>query len=173
MKRIFCLILALALTAALCACSLGSRSSLLEPVEFFYPRNSVSFIYGSELGILDTELREGAGHTDDLNYLLSMYLRGPQDSRLRNPFPASCQLETVRQEGDILYLVLSSEFTALESTDLTVACAGLTKTSMNLVDVRLVSIKASGNKKSVSITMDAEALLLSDYSAFEVNPVTE
>jgi hypothetical protein len=36
-----------------------------------------------------------------------------------------------------------------------------------------VCIKASGNKKPVSITMDAEALLLSDYSAFEVNPVTE
>ena len=171
MKKFLCLIIAAALAAALCACHFGSRSALLEPVEFFYPRKSVSFIYSSELGILDTELREGSGHTNDLNYLLSMYLRGPQDERMRNPFPAGCMLESVHWEEDTLYLTLSSEFTALENANLTVACAGLTKTCLSLTDARAVCIKSANNQKTISITMDAESLLLADYSAFDGTPV--
>ena len=173
MKRLLCLIIAAALAATLCACQLGSRSALLEPVEFYYPRNSVSFIYGSELGILDMELREGSGHTNDLTYLLSMYLRGPQNERMRNPFPAGCVLESVNWEDDTLHLTLSSEFTTLENMDLTIACAGLTKTCLAISDARLVRIKSASNQKAISITMDAESLLLTDYSAFEVDPVTE
>ena len=173
MKRLLCVLTVFLLAASLCACSFGSHSALLEPVEFSYPRKSDSFVYGSDQGILDTELREGSGHTNDLNYLLSMYLRGPQDDRLRNPFPSGCTLETVHREGDTLYLVLSSEFVALENMELTVACAGLTKTFLNLTDARQVCIQATALQKTVNVTMDAESLLLSDYTAFEVPPVTE
>ena len=173
MKRTICLMLVFLFLASLSACYYSESGDILEPVEFFYPRKPDYFVYGADDGVLAAEVREGSGHIGDLYYLLSMYLRGPQDETLRSPFPEGCKLKDVRFEEDMLRIVLSAEFTTLENVDLTIACASLTKTCMNLVDVRLVSIKASGNKKSVSITMDAEALLLSDYSAFEVNPVTE
>lgn len=173
MKRVICLMLSLLLLGGLFGCAYSESSDILKPVEFFYPRKSDSFIYGADDGVIASESREASGHTGDLHYLLSMYLRGPQDAHLRSPFPSGCRLESVRREGDTLYLVLSAELTALENLELTLACASLTKTCLALTDAQQVSISAASGSKTVSITLDADSLLMSDYSAFEAQPVTE
>lgn len=173
MKRVLCMMLALFLAVGLFGCHFGESSDMIEPVEFFYPRKPDHYAYGAEDGVFAAEIREASGHTGDLNYLISMYLYGPQDATLRSPFPAGCKLEIVRFEEDTLYLVLSSQFAELEYPDLTVACASLTKTCLSMTDARQVCINSTSASKTISITMDAASLLMSDYSAFEVQPITE
>ena len=165
--------LILLLTVGLFGCYYSDSGEVLEPVKFFYPRKPDYYAYGATDGVFAAEIREASGHIGDLNYLLSMYLYGPQDATLRSPFPANCKLEIVRLEGDTLYLVLSSQFAELESLDLTVACAGLTKTSLAMADVRQVRIDSTSASRTISVTMDAASLLMSDYSAFDGLPVTE
>lgn len=173
MKRVICLTLALLLLGSLFGCHYSESGDILEPVEFFYPCKSDHFIYGSESGVLATEVREGSGHIGDLNYLLSMYLRGPQEANLRSPFPAGCRLEEVRSGGNTLCIVLSGEFTTLENMELTIACASLAKTGMVLSGMQRVRIDAASDKKTFSITLNEDSLLLADYSAFEAQPAIE
>lgn len=173
MKRTICLVLALLLFSSLWGCHYSESGDILEPVEFFYPRKTDHFIYGSEDGVLATEVREASGHTGDLNYLLSMYLRGPQSEALRSPFPAGCTLEEVRSGGNTLCIVLSEEFTALEGTELTLACASLARTCMSLTDAQRIRIDAGSEDQPFSITLDTGSLLLADNNAFEAESPTE
>ena len=173
MKRIICLMLAALLWGGLFGCHYSDSGDILEPVEFFYPRKSTNFVYGADDGVITSEIREASGHTGDLNYLLSMYLRGPQDSALRSPFPAGCKLEEVRTGGNTFCVVLSAEFAALENAELTLACASLAKTCFSLSGMQRVRIDAESDERSISMTLDESSLLLADYSVFEVQPATE
>lgn len=173
MKRTICLILAALLISSLFGCHYSESGDILEPVAFFYPRKSTGFVYGSNDGVITSEMREASGHTGDLDYLLSMYLRGPQDSGLRTPFPTGCKLIDVRTSNDALTVVLSAEFTTLENTERTLACAGLAKTCFALAEVQYVHIEAETEERIVSMTLDESSLLLADYSAFEVPSATE
>ena len=58
MKRTLCLILILAVMLILLGCHYREGGEILEPVEFFYPRKSSSFIYGSSEGVIAPEVRE-------------------------------------------------------------------------------------------------------------------
>ena len=130
-------------------------------------------MYGAEDGVLAGEVREGSGHVGDLNYLITMYLRGPQDTTLRSPFPAGCKLEEVRSGGNTLCIVLGSEFTALENTELTLACAALAKTCLALSHTQRVRIDSSSDEKTFTVTLTEDSLLLAYYSAFEAAPAEE
>ena len=173
MKRAICLMLVLLFLVSLSACYYSESGDILEPVEFFYPRKPDHFVYGTEDGVLAAEVREGSGHIGDLYYLLSMYLRGPQDETLRSPFPEGCKLKDVRFEEDMLRIVLSAEFTTLENLDLTIACASLAKTSLSLSGTQRIQIYSVSDKKTLNITMEQDDLLLTDYSAFDVQTPTE
>ena len=172
MKRIICLMLVLAFLL-LSGCHYSDSGDILEPVTFYYPRATDHFVYGAEDGVLAGEVREGSGHVGDLNYLITMYLRGPQDTTLRSPFPAGCKLEEVRSGGNTLCIVLGSEFTALENTELTLACAALAKTCLALSHTQRVRIDSSSDEKTFTVTLTEDSLLLADYSAFEAAPAEE
>ena len=173
MKRFLCLMLAMLVLSGLFGCHYSDSGDILEPVEYFYPRKSASFIYGSVDGVFSAEIREASGHRDDLHYLISMYLRGPQDSNLRSPFPANCKLEEIRIEDDTLHIRFSKEFSTLENMDLILACAALTKTCLSMTDLSYVHISSHAEGKAFSIQMDADTILLADYSAFETQPKAE
>ena len=173
MKQFICLMLTLLLLCGLFGCHYSESGDILEPVEFFYPRRSDAFVYGSEDGVLAAEVREAAGHAGDLNYLLSLYLRGPQRDDLRSPFPAGCTLEEVRSGGNTLCIVLSGEFTKLGGTELTLACTGLARTCLAMTDAQRIRIDAAAQEKTFTITLDADSLLLADYSALEIQPAEE
>lgn len=166
MKRIFCLLLAVLLAGGLFGCHYSDSGDILEPVEFFYPRDSEYFVYGSADGVIAPEVREASGHTNDLPYLLSMYLRGPQDSALRSPFPVGCTLEEARMEDGTLFIRLSEEFSILENMELTLACAALAKTCLSMTDAMDIHINSQSDEKTVSMHLTADALLLSDHLAF-------
>ena len=151
----------------LIGCHYSDSGDILEPVKFYYPRNSSDFVYGSADGVIAPEIREGSGHTGDLKYLLSMYLRGPQDSELRSPFPADCKLLDVSVRGNALTVRLSSAFTALENLELTTACAALAKTCQSISDAQYISIYSASDEKTVSIALSAESVQFIDSSTFD------
>lgn len=173
MKRYICLILSCLLLLCFCGCHYSEGGDILEPVEFFYPRTSESFLYGAADGVITAEIREASGRINDLNYLLTMYLRGPQSSGLRSPFPAGCKPEEISLENTTLCVTLSAQFASLENMELTIACASLAKTCFSLTSAEHVRISASSSDQEVSMTLEPDTLLLTDYSAFKAQPATE
>ena len=167
MRKVLCLTLTLLLLGGLLGCHYNESGDILEPVEYFYPRKSESFIYGSDDGVISSEIREASGHTNDLHYLISMYLRGPQDPALRSPFPAGSVLEEIRVENDTLYTRFSEEFAVLENMELTLACTALARTCLSMTDVTYVHIDSTAEGKTISMHLSEETLLLADYTAFE------
>ena len=162
MKRMMHLIALLLLIAGLCACHYNDSGDILEPVEFFYPRKSTNYVYGSADGVITSESREASGHVNDLNYLLTMYLRGPQDENLQNPFPAGCKLEEVYAEESTLYIRFSKEFTNLENTELTLACAALAKTCFSIIGYESITIDAEADGKLVHMELNPDSMQFLD-----------
>ena len=150
------------LLACLCACQYNDSGDILEPVEFFYPRKTATYVYGAADGVITSESREASGHVNDLNYLLAMYLRGPQDTGLRNPFPTGCKLEEVYAEGSTLYIRFSKEFTTLENAELTLACASLSKTCFSIIGYETISIHAEADGKLVHMELSPDSMQFSD-----------
>lgn len=173
MKRIFSLTLVVLLMLSFSACHYSKSGDILEPVDYYYPRKTTSFVYGSDEGIITAEVREASGHIGDLYYLLTMYLRGPQNKDLYSPFPAGCILEEVYKKDDTLYIRFSAEFAQLQNLDLTIACASLAKTCQPLTGLPRISIESISGENHVHMIMDANSLLLSDQSAFESTKATE
>lgn len=173
MKRLLCLLLGMLLLGSLPACHFSEGGDILEPVEFCYVRSSDQFLYGTESGVFGTEVREASGHRDDLNYLLSMYMRGPQSAQLLSPFPAGCRLRDIRYNGSTVCLVLTGELLTLENKDLTIACAALAQTCLGLSDATAVRIESEADGKAFSITLDASSLLLGESSTLNTLPVAD
>ena len=165
MKSVTRLIALLLLLFSLSACYYGDGGEILEPVEFFYPRKSANYVYGSSNGVITSESREASGHVNDLEYLLAMYLRGPQDPNLRNPFPAECKLKDVYAEGSTLYVRLSKEFAELENTDLTLACASLAKTCFSIIGYESICIDAESDEKLIHMELNPDSMRFFDHSA--------
>ena len=166
MKRIICLILTVVFLL-LPGCHYSESGDILEPVEFYYPRTTKQFVYGTPDSVFAAEVREASGHVSDLSYLITMYLRGPQSENLRSPFPAGCKLEEIRRGGNTLCIVLSGEFAELESIEQIIACAALAKTCLPLSKMQRIRIDSATESKTFSITLTEDSLLLADQSAFD------
>ena len=169
MKRLLLTILALAMAAAMLGCNL-SDSDILEPVEFFY--RLVTDETQATDTLIGSETREAAGHSGDLNYLLSMYLQGPLDETLTAPFPRGCKLQRVTWEQDTLCVTLDSSITTLKNMDRTLACACIAKTCFSLTEISQVRIVATGTEStdSLDMTIGRDDLLLRDMTAPTENP---
>ena len=173
MKRIFSLTLVVLLMLSFSACHYSKSGDILEPVDYYYPRKTTSFVYGSDEGIITAEVREASGHIGDLRYLLTMYLRGPQDEDLYSPFPAGCVLEEIYIKDDTLYLHFDSKFATIQNMELTIACASLAKTCLTMTGLPYISIEASSEEQNVQMILDAESMLFTDNSIFETQHATE
>ena len=167
MKRFLCIMIAALLLYSLSGCHYSDSGDILEPVSFYYPRSSANFVYGASDGVIAAEVREASGHTDDLTYLLSMYLYGPLNPDLRSPFPAECKLLDVYKRGDSLTIRLSPAFTTLENLELTTACAALAKTCQSISNAQYISIYSASEVKTIAIALTADSLQFVDNSTLE------
>lgn len=158
MKRILCLILIAAAALSLWACGGSGKPS--EPVQFYYLLREPELLYDRDDGIIRPETREGAGFAPDAAALLGLYLHGPLDDTLDSPFPAGTKLLSVHREGSTLTLELSHPFSSLQGLDLSLACACLSLTAMELTGVESVTIRCD----QINVTMDRDTLLLIDTS---------
>ena len=170
MKRL--IVLLLAVLMLLCGCSF-SREQMKAPVTFYYLRN-----YGvSENkdpyffeGAIGSEIREAAGHQEDLPYLLALYLQGPNDSQLKRPFPLGSRILSITQEDEELLIVMNSVSSRFREMDVTISCACIAKTCLGLVDVNSVTVESHGPDGRIlfSRTFTDENLILEDNQELPV-----
>lgn len=164
MKRILSLLLITALLLSGCALS---SSQANEPVLFYYLRQHNQQedydLFFSE-GAIGAEEREISGHRDDLNYLLALYMQGPKNSTLLFPFPVGSKIVETRMEGSRLTIVMNAISSRFNEMDVTISCACIAKTCMELADVTAVTVESHGPDDRVlfSRTFTNENLILED-----------
>ena len=139
MKKILCVFLCFLLLFGIAACK-PDKESIQAPVTFYY--RQVSDKLAAEQGVIVSEEREAVGHVDDLAWLLQEYFRGAQSQDLIAPFPRSVQLLHWSVDKNVLNITLSQSFAQLRGIDLTVACACITLTFLELSGAEAVSIRA-------------------------------
>lgn len=161
MKRFLCAALAGLLAFTICACAVQSQN-LQEPVRFYYRRAEIT--NGQTDSVIAPEEREAAGHTVDLKWLLAEYLKGPQMDDYVSLLPAGTTLVDVRQDEGVLVITLSDSFAQLTGLDLTIACACLTMTVLELTDAAEVTIctQSQGQDGTPCVTMDRSCFVLLD-----------
>ena len=160
MKRMICLLLVITTLFLLCSCK-KNEEVILEPVNFYYAKTDVAF--GCDDGVIGAYVAESAG-CNGLTEILQLYLKGCKDNRFHNIFPAGTTLKEATVQGQTAYITLTSDFARLSGTDLTIACACITMTTMELVDVTFVCINANGVPMdgSLNITLSRKDLILID-----------
>ena len=164
MKRLFCILLCICLCCSLWGCRKNENPPVQVPVEFFYLRST--FTYNSTDTVLGSELRESAGHEEDIVYLLNLYFSGPKNESLAQPFPKGCSVISCTQEKETASLVISDRFAELTGMELTAACVCLAKTLSGLTGCGTVVLRAQtellDGKKTITI-QDGTTVLLDDY----------
>ena len=164
MKRWFALILVVILCFS--GCALEARSSD-NAVTFYYLRTySGSGTYDSffSSGVIGSETRTVPTHRQDLNYMLSLYFQGPSDPELESPFPVGCKVLEFQERDGQLTLTLSRMITAKNDMDLTIACACLAKTCMELTGANTIQVESHDQEGKVLFTriFTKDNLLLAD-----------
>ncbi len=157
----------LVLLVALLLSGCGFGSGLREPVNFYYPQTQEAIAADGALeGYILPEPRESAGHSGDLEYLLSLYLAGPTQETLRSPFPTGTRLVSITQTEGSLVINMNERFSQLSGIDLTLACACICTTCFDLTDVNQITITApaAGLYPEVEMTMTRDSLTLVDNS---------
>lgn len=160
MKKLITFLLVGLLVLPMAGCIKGPKDS---EVPFYYRR--AEFDYGTPDGIIAQELHDVSGRTDDLKYLLALYLQGPSDQELILPFPDGTILVDFSEESQSVSVTLSSSATRLDDMDLTIACVCLAETCFAISDAQQVHIQSlvSVAGKSVDTTITRGSILLPGY----------
>ncbi len=145
------LVLALLLSLAGCA---GGQPQV--PANFYYRRAQTA--YTGPDGVIAPEVREIRGMEQDLDALLDAYFSGPEDASMLSPFPRESQVLSWQSSEDALLLTMNEAFCALSGIELSIACACIAKTMLELTDAALVQFQAEegllGGEKAISISLD-------------------
>lgn len=143
MKRMICVILAVSLFLTGCG-FYGTR--IKNPVTFYYLCDK----YQTDLCcVIVSEEREAAGHTDDLSYLLALYLMGPTDDENVSPLRPGTRIKSERKD-DTVYLELTEPFQILSDIEFSLVCSCLTLTCLNITDAKTVTITSGERSKTMS-----------------------
>lgn len=134
-------------------------------VNFYYLQNNID--YDAAGTVMAAEVRDTGDQNSDLQSILKLYLQGPGLETLRSPLPKSVTLVDITRTADYLQIEFSSRLSYLTGIELTLACACVARTCLELTDVQEVRICAQDalldGAKYISIT--ADSLLLTDDSA--------
>lgn len=169
MKRSICCILVFSLIIFLSGCI---PSNAEESIQFYYLRSK--YAYGSVDSVIAVEVRD-LPENNNINELLIQYLKGPLDSSLESPFPVDTMLIQLNSNGTIIHITLSDHIGKLTGVPLSLACACLAKTAMELTGAKTVQISADTlalNGKDF-ITVEIDDILLMDDSTVVTVPFTE
>lgn len=167
MKKTALVILILVAAAVVISCLVPFAEYEENSVDFYFSRKSYG--YGSKNSVIARESRELSGYSQELSYLLTLYLEGPLEESLEPVFPDSVQIENLKMTGTQLEITLSDLTEDMADAEFSLACACLTKTCLGLTQAQAVRI-ASGDR---IIRMDTENLILYDNSSSVEIPETE
>lgn len=150
MRRFLSLLLAAYLLLSLAGCSYFSKG---QQSDFYYLRRE--YQYTAAVGALAAESREIS--STDPEYIIKVYLMGPSEENLRNPFPAGTTLVEAVQEGTALSVGLSLGASMSDSM-FTAASGCLALTLFAVSDAEAVTVEAGRH----AITIKAGAIVLED-----------
>ena len=172
MRKPTAIILLLCITLLLTSCT--TKEEFEYPVTFHYLRSTQAndtLSHGAADSVIAPELREGAEYRNDLELMLDIYLHGPLDKAYVSPYPVGTTLRQLTLEGTAASVVLSDHFASLTGMDLSLACACMTMTVMELTDAESVTISTeSGLPDGMeAVTMTRSDLILVDTAT----PVTD
>lgn len=153
MKRNVCIALLLCVLFSLSACANEKDSTA-----FYYRRARFAYGTAAEDSVISSEKRNITGHSDELSYLISLYLAGPLGESLVAPFPQDIRLLRAYQSNSLLYIELSDVGDEFGSAQYSLACACLSLTCMEFTTAQEVNV-VSGDR---SVTMSREDLMLFD-----------
>lgn len=159
MKKLFVIILSVLLLVGICGCE--KETPQPEGIAFYYCVSELSFgIYDSTIA---AEYRQGIAK-DNWAAILDVYLQGPKAEGLRSPFPVGLKTVATTMEQNTAYITVTEELASLSGLELTLACASLAMTCLELTGAETIVISADGAllDGQKSITMDANTLLLLD-----------
>lgn len=128
-KRMICMVLLFSLCLSLPACR-QQQDKIQIPVNFYYPRTDASFGMGDSF--VSPITAESRNYTGDPIGLLNFYLQGQTGDHHRSPFPAGTHILSMEQVDGTIHIMLSPHFAALSGLELTIACACLTLTVLDL-----------------------------------------
>ena len=161
MKRLINVFLLFCLFLSGCT-MIGER--VKEPVTFYYVREN----YQKEMDqVILAEVREAAGHRDDLPYLLALYSMGPAKEDAIAPFPRNTRIIPIARSEHSMEISLSDSVHTLSESEFTLAGACIAMTCMELTDVDQVTVICLDRK----VTIGKDNLLL--YSDMLQNPQEE
>ncbi len=160
MKKAICLFLC-CISLLLCFGCTEEALEIQEGLCLYYPAAQLSYQPGSRA--IGSESRTLDEHAD-LAQILNIYFRGPEAEYLLPAFPVGLRIVKTTTEDKTVYITVSSHMAELSGLELTMACACLTLTTLELTGAETVVINAEdalldGQK---SITMDKNTLLLTD-----------
>ena len=165
MKQGIAIMLLLLLPFGLWGCA--KEPELTAPVSFYYlraPLPNGEVIHGTTDSVILADIRESAGRETDYDYLLKLYLTGPQINKYQNPFPRSTFLTGFSLENGTATLVLTDNFAKLAGIDLSLACGCLTMTVLEMTGAEQVIIRVEnellGGKDQ--LVFDRNSFLLFD-----------
>lgn len=161
MKQVLCLFLAISLCAGLLGC-VSENEPILQPVNLYYRNTQLE--YGSANGLISAQITEAAPFEGNVLGILNEYLKGPDSDQFEVTFPASTKVLNLEFVGSTAYLQMNDSISRLSGIDLTIACACITKTTMELTGATSVCISAVNETLdgATSITMDETTLMLFD-----------
>lgn len=163
MKRMLCMILSMLLLIPVWGCQTQDSDG---KYLFYYPRSDYGYntlegkFYNS---IIETEFREEISG-QSLSELVRVYLDGPHDQSLSNPFPQGLSLESVSTDGQFLSITVSNHLSELTGIRLMIACACLGRTGMELTNTDSVQIccKSALLDGQKFIALDKESVIFDD-----------
>ena len=148
MKQLFCILVILLLF--LCGCQKE------DTVVFYYcPTDPLETAQSS---LLASEVRTVTGYTDNLFFLISLYLSGPLEPELVSPFPVGTKLHYTTTECPHITVKLQELPQTMSDSEFSLSCACLSMTVMELTGADSVTV-VCGNR---TVTMDASTLLFFD-----------
>lgn len=121
------------------------------------------------VSLIVSEERMHSVSRNDYSVLLQRYLAGPQDPRNESPFPAGTTLNRLTFSKKRAYITLSDEIASLSGTELSVACACLTKTIEEMTGVESVELSLVSsliNNDPYIILRSSDFAVLDDFSAY-------
>lgn len=135
-----------------------------DPGHFYYLRTESQFT-GPD-GIIAPEVRDMSEFQGNVGAILEAYMAGPESSDLESPFPRDAEILDWKIIRSSLHINFSDSFAQLSGVDLTLACACIAKTCMEVTDAHIVRIRANGAllNGSTYITMNEDNLSLMDDS---------
>jgi len=136
-------------------------------VTFFYPR--LDYTYNTSDSVIASEERDSEGYISTV-YLLGIYLAGPLEETLTNPFPKGLEVLSAYTDSHTVYITVSDQMATLSGASLILACACLGKTGIGLTGTETAVIRCESlllDGKS-SITVSGDTILYTDgYTADE------